>query len=89
MSNASDTKQLTDDETLERLKAISFFSEEHPDEWRNRVARDLKDLVGREVATIVTHGYASDYAAAVIRIVERVAEFEEIKVKRVYPDLNL
>ena len=75
------TKQLTADEVLERLNAIRVFSQSHDEAWRNQVAHDLGLLVDREVCFLETHGYSSDYAAAVLRIVERVAEFEEIEAK--------
>jgi hypothetical protein len=70
----TDTKQLTADEVLERIKEINEFSEEHDDEWRNQVARDLNLLLKRE-------RYGSDYVAAVLRIVERIADFDSIKKK--------
>jgi len=77
----TDTKQLTADEVIVRLIAIQEFSECHKDEWRNEVARDLNRIVSREIYMVGTHGHASDYAAAVLRIVERVAKFENIEMK--------
>jgi predicted thioredoxin/glutaredoxin len=77
------TKQLTADEVLERLNAIHEFSEQHPEEWRNEIARDMNHLVGRAVWWVETDRHDIDtlFGAAVLRIVERVAEFEEIKAK--------
>jgi len=77
----TDTKQLTSDEVVERLNAIRKFYDERPSEWRGQVANDLNLLVDREVCFVETHGYSSDYAASVLRIVERVAEFENIERK--------
>ena len=78
-----DTKQLTADEVLERLNAIHEFSEDHLEEWRNQVARDLNHLVGRATWWIETDGHLIDneFGEAVLRIVERVSEFEEIVAK--------
>lgn len=77
------TKQLTADEVLERLNEIHEFSEAHPDDWRNEVARDLNHLVGRASWWIETDGHLIDneFGEAVLRIVERVAEFEKIEAK--------
>jgi ABC-type nitrate/sulfonate/bicarbonate transport system substrate-binding protein len=77
----ADTKQLTADEVLAKLDEIHEFSEKHPDEWRNEVARDLNQLIGRAVWYIETDRDDVDitFGNSVIRIVKRVAEFEEIK----------
>lgn len=79
----TDTKQLTTSEVFDRLNAIRDFYEEHPEEWRNRVARDLNHLVGRATWWIETDGHEIDneFGDAVLRIVERVAEFEKIEAK--------
>lgn len=76
----TETKQLTGDEVLERLNAINQFYDDHPDEWRNHVAHDLDELVGRAVYSLETTCDESDvrFGNAVLRIVERVAEFEKI-----------
>lgn len=76
----TDTKQLTDEEVLERLRKHEL-SEKHDEEWKNDVARDLNLLVAREIYNIETHGLVSDYVPAVLRIVERVSEFEKIVAK--------
>ena len=78
-----DDTKLPADEVLDRLNAIHEFSEEHPDEWRNEVARDLNVLVGRATWWIETDRDETDreFGAAVLRIVERVAEFENIEAK--------
>lgn len=75
------TKQLTADEVLERLNNIYEFSEKHDDEWRNEVARDLNQLMGRAGWWVETDRDAIDtaFGNAVLRIVERVAGFEEIE----------
>lgn len=86
------TKQLTSDEVWKRLRACPEFSEEQGEEWKNQVASDLNHLVGHAIWNIETdtHHLAVEFGAAVLRIVERVVEFEKIKSKgRVYPDLNL
>lgn len=76
-------KTLYSNEVLERLSAIHEFSEEHTEEWRNEVARDLNHLIGRAVWWIETDGHTidSEFGAAVLRIVERVAESEKIVAK--------
>jgi len=81
MSDA--TKQLTADEVYDRLMEIEFC-QTHPEEWRNQVAKDLNVLVGRATYEIETSNDVSDkdLAAAVLRIVERVAEFENIERKK-------
>jgi hypothetical protein len=66
-----------------RLNAIHEFSEDHPEEWRNEVASDLNHLVGRATWWIETDRDETDikFGAAVLRIVERVAESEKIEAK--------
>lgn len=75
------TKQLSEEEVLEKLTELYQFSEEHPDEWRNEVARDLNQLMGRAEYWVETDGDTIDteFGNSVIRIVQRVAEFEEIQ----------
>ena len=79
----TDIKQLTADEVLDRLNAIHEFSEDHLDDWRNQVARDLNHLVGRATWWMETDRDEIDtkFGAAVLCIVERVAEFEAIEAK--------
>jgi hypothetical protein len=74
----TDTKQLTADEVLDRLNAINSFTEDHPEQWRNQVSRDLNHLVGH-----ARRWFEADVktAGAVLRIVERVADFDSIKKK--------
>lgn len=74
-----DTRPLTDNEVIVRLIDLGKFSEAHTDDWRNQTARYLNSLVTREIYVFETHGIVSDYSAAILRIVERIAEFEEIK----------
>jgi len=82
MSNATDTKQLTADEVLERLNAINPFSEDHPEEWRNKVAHDLNHIINGTWGGLEHHdSMDTEFGAAVLRIVERVAEFEKIEAK--------
>jgi hypothetical protein len=84
---SEDTKQaeqvLTSDQILEKLRAIHEFSEDHPEPWKNGVAHDLNHLIGRAVWWIETDGDQIDFefGAAVLRIVDRVAESEEIRAK--------
>ena len=72
---------MTIDEVYERLHAIDDFSESHPEEWRNEIARDLNHLVGRAVWWVETDRDETDrdFGAAVLRIAERVAETEKIE----------
>lgn len=77
----TDNKPLTENEVLVRLTDLGKFSEDHREEWRNEVARDLNSLVERELFNFEKHGHLSDYSAAVLRIVERVVEFDEISRK--------
>jgi len=74
-------KQLSQDECLEYLNSTYEFSEKHAEEWRNEVARDLNQLMGRAVWWLETCGDESDikFGNAVVRTVQRVAEFEEIE----------
>lgn len=79
----TDTKQLTANKILERLNAIHEYSEEHPEGWKNEVARDMNHLVGRAVWWMETDRDEIDtlFGIAVLRIVERVAEFDKIIAK--------
>jgi hypothetical protein len=65
------------------------FSTEHPEAWRNEVAKDLNEVLARVQWTLETSGADEpgaeeavkcdmDFAQAAIRMVERVANFEEI-----------
>jgi len=77
----ADTKQMTRDECLEWLTKTYEYSEEHEEEWKNEVAADLNQLMGRAVWWMETCGYESDilFGNAVIRTVQRVSEFEELE----------
>lgn len=74
---------LTPEQVYDRLRAIHEYAEDHPEEWRNEVARDLNSLVGRATYEIETDEDEcnNNLAAAVLRIAERVAETEGIRVK--------
>jgi hypothetical protein len=69
----TDTKQLTKGEVFVRFNEIQL-SESHLEEWKNEVARDLNELH-------YWAGMSAKSAAAFIRIVERIAESEEIDLK--------
>ena len=73
--------ELTPDGALEKLNEMREFSEEHPEPWKNQLAADLNHLMGRAVWWIETdnHDIDNDFGAAVVRVVERVAEFEELQ----------
>jgi hypothetical protein len=79
----TETKQLTAEEVLERLNAIYEFSEEHDKGWANEVASDLNRLIRFVINRDDFHGNQLDvkFTSAVLRIVERVAEFEGIEAK--------
>ncbi len=74
-------KELTQDECLDVLNATYEFSEKHEEEWKNQVARDLNQLMGHAVWWLETCGDEMDimFGNAVVRTVQRVAEFEEIE----------
>jgi hypothetical protein len=76
-------KPKPDEEVWKKLMALPEFSELHDEEWRNQVASDLNHLVDRAIWTIESDGQRIDceFGMAVLRIVQRVAEFEEIKAK--------
>jgi len=59
----------------------TMFSTEHDEQWKNEVADDLNTLLGRAIYFSETSNDESDQAAekATLRIVERVANFEEIE----------
>lgn len=82
----TDTKPLTDNEVIALLAGLGKFSEDHCEEWRNEVARDLNHLVEREIYNFETHGLLSDYSRAVLRIVNRVVEFDEISRESKKPE---
>lgn len=71
-------------QVLSRAVESMQFSEAHADEWRNKVAADLNALLGRAEYELDMCGDESDisFARAVLRICERVAEFEEIRPAR-------
>jgi hypothetical protein len=59
------------------------FSTDHAEQWKNDCARDLNRLLGRIVFQLETDGDEEDcaWAEATIRLVFRVAGFEEIQRK--------
>jgi len=59
------------------------FSTEHEEEWKNIVATHLNTLVGRAVYELETSELEVDreFAYAVWRTCERVAEFEKLTCK--------
>jgi plasmid stabilization system protein ParE len=58
---------------------IQYDDKAHNEEWRNQCARDLNAIV-EYVAKALESGTEADnrFAEAALRIVERVAEFEQI-----------
>lgn len=64
-----------------KLQALTFSETAHTEPWKNDVAKDLNWLTGRAVYHLETSADDSDVdlAEATIRIVERVANFEEIQ----------
>ena len=66
-------------EELHRL-ASDLFSCEHPEKWRNDVARELNVILGRVTYALEVDGDESDvyFARAALSIAQRVADFEEI-----------
>lgn len=83
MSKKSQSSPLTPFGVYRRLSDIHEIVEDYPEEWRVQVAKDLNVLIGRATYEIETcdDQCNRDLAAAVLRIVERVAESEGIKVK--------
>lgn len=77
----TDTKQVDTNDVIARLKAMHEFSEDHPEEWRNEIAKDLNELIRHGIWLRTARKRTSIYAAAVLRIVERVSEFDEISRK--------
>ncbi len=71
---------LVDKSLVERCNVK--FDEQHVEDRRNQCARDLNLIVDRATRAIES-GYVTEqsFAEAALRIVERVAEFEEIKTK--------
>lgn len=76
----SETPSLTPDQALERLNALQEFAKNHPEEWKNQLADDLNHLMGRATWWLETDRdeIDADFGAAVVRVIERVAEFEEL-----------
>lgn len=79
MSDA--TKQLTPEQLLEKFRELYEFSQSHQEHWRNEVADDLNELIGRAVFVLETSCDDVDlsFGNAVLRIIERVADFEDIE----------
>lgn len=73
--------ELTPEGALEKLNEMREFSEKHPEDWKNQLAADLNHLMGRAVWWLETDNddIDHDFGAAVVRVVERVAEFEELQ----------
>jgi hypothetical protein len=73
------------EEICERLYDVcthlTFDDKGHSDAWRNKLARDLNHLLGRAQFFLETSRDESDVssACATLRVVRRVAEFEDIK----------
>lgn len=72
--------ELTPEMALARINALREFSETHPEAWKNELADDLNHLMGRAVWWLETDRDEIDikFGIAVVRVVERVAEFEEL-----------
>lgn len=68
-----------------KLKTLDYDETGQTEPWKNDVAKDLNWLTGRAVFYLETTADDSDVdlAEATIRIVERVASFEEIQPKDV------
>lgn len=68
-------------ELLNRCRALEFDAKKHDEQWRNDVAADLNEMLGRIQYQLETDGDDCDcrWAAATLRVIERVAEFEEIR----------
>lgn len=66
-----------------KLKTLDYDETGQTEPWKNDVAKDLNELVSRSVYCMETTADDSDVdlAEATIRIVERVASFEEIQTK--------
>ena len=73
--------QLKASDLLAKFEEIGQFSGHHPYPVRNEIAEDLNGLVARAVYCLETSCDESDieFANSALRIVERVAEFEEIE----------
>jgi hypothetical protein len=72
--------ELTPEMALAKINAMHEFSESHPEAWKNELAHDLNHLMGRAVWWLETDRDEIDikFGIAVVRVVERVAEFEEL-----------
>lgn len=68
---------------LEKVRTTTYDVTGHDEKWRNEVASDLNHLMGRVQYTLETGGCEVDaeFAEAALRIVERVATFEDIARK--------
>lgn len=75
----SDNK--TSEEIIEVLNKINFDEYDQYEKPKNQIAKDLNVLLGRTIYELEASGDESDIdlAVSVSRIVQRVAEFEEIK----------
>jgi len=67
---------------LDRITTLKY-SDSHDENWRNDVAKDLNELLGRAQWTLETMGDEEcdvdiDFANAVLRVCERVEKFEDI-----------
>ncbi len=71
------------EELLGEIGSIHFAESGQIDTFKNEVAKDLNHLLGGAVWRLGNWGDSSDvdHANALLRIVRRVAEFEEIESK--------
>lgn len=69
-------------DVLEKLRVLPKFSEKHDEAWRNAVANDLNLLSAHALFMVGNFGgvITANYTAALMRIIERVAHFEEIQM---------
>lgn len=83
----NETKQLAAEEALARLNALREFAKNHTEEWKNQLADDLNHIMGRAVWWLETDRdeIDADFGAAVVRVVERVAEFEKLQTTESAP----
>ena len=66
---------------IEELEAIELDDEGQECAWKNEIAKDLNTLLGRAIYEMETSGDETDIdlAGAVLRVVKRLKEAEELK----------
>ncbi len=79
------------DRLCEELNALEYDEAGHAEPWKNEVAKELNELLGRATWWTETDGDDIDFvfAKATLSICRRVAEFEDVRTKPLNEKLSV